>query len=195
MKAICVFCGSGHGARQSYTDAAIRTGQALAQQGISLVWGGGRAGLMGAVADAVLDAGGQTFGVIPTFMADRELAHPDSTEMVEVDSMHTRKALMADRADGFIALPGGLGTADELFEILTWAQLRLHAKPVGLLNVEGYFDGLLAWINHARQEGFVRGATPLLHVADNPAELIAAMRAHQPLGGDWVDEASLARRR
>ncbi|WP_374350945.1 TIGR00730 family Rossman fold protein [Chitinimonas sp.] len=194
MKAVCVFCGSSFGKRAIYGEAAQALGRTLAEQGLTLVWGGGRAGLMGTVADAALAAGGETVGVIPEFMVEKELAHPDSTEMIEVDSMHTRKALMAERADGFIALPGGFGTADELFEIVTWAQLQIHQKPVGLLNVAGYFDPLLAWIRHAEAEGFVReGLQQLLLVADTPADLLAAMRAHEPLQGDWTAKVDLAR--
>jgi uncharacterized protein (TIGR00730 family) len=148
---------------------------------------------MGAVADAVLAAGGDTIGVIPTFMVDRELAHPDSTELIEVDSMHTRKAVMAEHADAFIALPGGYGTGDELFEILTWAQLKIHAKPVGLLNVAGYFDPLLAWLDRAAEDGFIRAThRKLLYVDSNPAALLAAMEAYQPLQEDWASKVNLA---
>ncbi|HZY83935.1 MAG TPA: TIGR00730 family Rossman fold protein, partial [Gemmataceae bacterium] len=134
MKRVCVFCGSSSGTRPEYAAAARRFGAALAGRGLGLVYGGGHVGLMGALADAVLAAGGEVVGVIPQALVDRELAHGGLTELLVVNTMHERKALMADRADAFAALPGGFGTADELFEILTWAQLGLHAKPVGLLN-------------------------------------------------------------
>ncbi|GAB3251093.1 LOG family protein [Chitinimonas naiadis] len=191
MKSICVFCGAAMGKRDIYKDAASELGHTLAEQGLGLVWGGGKVGLMGVVADAVLAKGGETLGVIPGFMVEKELAHPDSTEMIEVDSMHTRKALMAERADGFIALPGGFGTLDELFEILTWAQLHIHSKPVGLLNVAGYFDPLLNWVRHAEQEGFIRaGHLDLFRVADTPAALLDAMRSHKAPEGDWISKVS-----
>ncbi|MFC4158044.1 LOG family protein [Chitinimonas lacunae] len=187
MKSICVFCGSSFGSRPSYRQAAIELGQLMAKEDIALVWGGGKVGLMGTVADAVLQAGGEAVGVIPGFMVEKELAHPEASEMIEVDSMHTRKALMADRAEGFIALPGGFGTFDELFEILTWAQLHIHGKPVGLLNTDGYYDPLLAMVEHSVREGFVRPANrDLFCVASTPADLIAAMREHRAPQGDWT---------
>ncbi|HEY9101567.1 TIGR00730 family Rossman fold protein [Chitinimonas sp.] len=191
MKSICVFCGAAMGNRAVYREAATALGHTLAEQDLTLVWGGGKVGLMGVVADAVLEKGGETLGVIPGFMVEKELAHPDSTAMIEVDSMHTRKALMAERADGFIAMPGGFGTLDELFEILTWAQLHIHGKPIGLLNVAGYFDPLLGWIRHAEQEGFIRaGHLSLFRVADTPEALLAAMREHQAPEGDWTSKVT-----
>lgn len=193
MKSICVFCGSAFGSRAVYREAATELGRILAEQQLTLVWGGGRVGLMGTVADAALAAGGGTIGVIPGFMVAKELAHPESTEMIEVDTMHTRKATMAAHADGFIALPGGFGTLDELFEILTWAQLHIHAKPVGLLNVAGYFDPLLVWIDHAIREGFVKPENrQLFYVAETPVELLALMRQHKAPDGDWAAKVSLA---
>src|SRR5262249_11009257 len=146
MKRLCVFCGSSAGGAAAYADAARRFGPALAAHGLGLVYGGGHVGLMGVVADAVLGGGGEVIGVIPQALVDRELAHTGLTALRVVATMHQRKALMADLADGFVALPGGFGTADELFEILTWAQLGLHAKPVGLLDVNGFFTPLLAWV-------------------------------------------------
>ncbi|WP_028446467.1 LOG family protein [Chitinimonas koreensis] len=194
MKSICVFCGAAFGKREVYRDAAAELGRTLAAQSLQLVWGGGRVGLMGVVADAALAGGGSTLGVIPAFMVEKELAHPGSTEMIQVDSMHTRKALMAERADGFVALPGGFGTLDELFEILTWAQLHLHGKPIGLLNVAGYFDPLLAWVRHAEAEGFVRsGHLSLFVVADTAEELLDKMRAHRAPDGDWSAKVAFAR--
>jgi len=156
MPAVCVFCGSAFGRRQAYKDAAVEVGRLLAESGFTLVYGGGNVGLMGVVADACLAAGGQVVGVIPQSMVERELAHRGLTELHIVGSMHERKALMAERADAFLALPGGFGTFDELFEILTWRQIRIHQKPVGLLNVAGYFDPLLALADHAVEEGFLR---------------------------------------
>jgi uncharacterized protein (TIGR00730 family) len=156
MRRLCVFCGSSTGKRAVYADHARQLGELLARRGLGLVYGGGHIGLMGVLADGVLEAGGHVVGVIPQALVDKELAHPGVTELRIVSTMHQRKALMADLADGFLALPGGFGTADELFEILTWAQLGLHAKPVGLLNSAGYFDALLAWLDHSVDEQFVR---------------------------------------
>jgi hypothetical protein len=166
----------------------------MASQAIALVWGGGRVGLMGTVADAVLASGGKAYGVIPDFMAERELAHPTATGMLVVPSMHARKAAMAERADGFVALPGGLGTYDELFEILTWAQLHLHHKPVGLLNVRGYFDPWIAMVEHGIREGFIHPANrALFTVAETPDALLAAMTRHTPPPGDWLEKTALHR--
>jgi uncharacterized protein (TIGR00730 family) len=156
MKSVCVFCGSGLGNRQSYRDAASELGRIFALQGIRLVYGGSNVGLMGIVADACLAAGGEVTGVIPHSMTEREIAHTGLADLRIVGSMHERKALMADLSDAFIAMPGGFGTFDELFEILTWRQIRIHHKPVGLLNVDGYFAPLLALADHARDEGFLR---------------------------------------
>lgn len=187
MRSICVFCGASAGHDAGYASAAASFGQLLASEGIELVWGGGNVGLMGIVADSVLAEGGRTYGVIPSFMAERELAHPQATEMVVVDSMHARKAAMADRADAFVALPGGFGTLDELFEIVTWAQLHIHAKPVGLLNVRGFFDPLLSMVRHMSAEGFIKAPhLGLLHVAGDSAQLLRAMRAHSAPQGDWL---------
>jgi uncharacterized protein (TIGR00730 family) len=166
-------------------------GELLAAQGLGLVYGGGHIGLMGVLADAVLQGGGDVIGVIPQSLVDKELAHAGLTELRVVATMHQRKALMADLADGFIALPGGFGTADELFEILTWAQLGLHAKPIGLVNVEGYFDQLLAWLDHMVQEQLVRPEHRrlLLHAkdADRLLELVLQYRPAQPMG-KWIAE-------
>jgi uncharacterized protein (TIGR00730 family) len=156
VRRVCVFCGSSPGARPAYLAAARELGGLLAQRGIDLVWGGGNVGLMGAVADAALAAGGRAIGVIPEALIERELGHVGATELHVVRTMHARKALMADLSDAFVALPGGMGTLDETFEILTWAQLGLHQKPVGLFDVEGYYAPLLAFLDRARDEGFVR---------------------------------------
>src|SRR5713101_8909121 len=170
---LCVFCGSKAGNNQIYAAQVRHLGGLVARRGIGLVYGGGHIGLMGILADAVLAAGGEAIGVIPQNMIDKELAHGQLTKLHVVSTMHQRKALMADLADGFAALPGGFGTADELFEILTWAQLGLHPKPIGLLNVAGYFDHLLAWLDHAVQEGFVKAVhRRLLLEADEPERLL-----------------------
>lgn len=191
MKSICVFCGARSGTRPVYRQSAMALGKLLAEQNIELVWGGGDIGLMGIVADATLDAGGRAFGVIPDFMVERELQHRGATEMLVVDSMHTRKAAMADRAEGFIALPGGYGTLDELFEILTWGQLHIHRKPIGLLNVEGFYEPLIAMVQHMVKEGFVKPENlDLFCVGETPAALLAAMRAWRAPAGDWVPPLS-----
>jgi hypothetical protein len=190
MKRVCVFCGSSSGTRPEYAAAARRFGAALAGRGLGLVYGGGHVGLMGALADAVLAAGGEVVGVIPQALVDRELAHGGLTELLVVNTMHERKALMADRADAFAALPGGFGTADELFEILTWAQLGLHAKPVGLLNVAGFFGPLLAWVDVAERESFLRPQhRDLLAVAEGPEALLELLlnRRAVPLPPKWID--------
>jgi uncharacterized protein (TIGR00730 family) len=181
MRHVCVFCGSSAGGREVYAVAARRLGEALAGRGLGLVYGGGHVGLMGVVADAVLTGGGEVVGVIPQSLVDRELAHRGLTELRVVGTMHQRKALMADLADGFLALPGGFGTADELFEILTWAQLGLHAKPIGLLNTAGFFDPLLAWLDGTVREGFVRPQhRGLLQEAADPDTLLDRLLAHRP---------------
>ncbi len=155
MKRLCVFCGSKSGSHPQYAEAVRRFAVALVGRGCDLVFGAGHVGLMGVLADAVLAAGGKAIGVIPQALVDRELAHNQLTELRVVHTMHERKALMADLADAFVALPGGYGTADELFEILTWAQLGIHTKPVGLLNIAGFFDPLLAWLDQCVREDFI----------------------------------------
>lgn len=159
MERICVFCGSNSGARPAFARAARDLGTALAGRGIALVFGGGSVGLMGQVADAALEAGGEAIGVIPQSLVARELAHTGLTELHVVSTMHERKAKMVELSSAFISLPGGLGTLDETFEILTWAQLGIHAKPFGLLNVDGYFTPLLAFLDSAVREGFVPAAS------------------------------------
>ena len=172
-RSVCVFCGSGFGADPAYAEAARETGRLLGERGLRLVYGGGRVGLMGAVADATLAAGGKVIGVMPRLLIEREVEHRGLTELHEVDSMHARKALMAARADAFLVLPGGFGTLDELCEILTWAQLGLHDKPIGLVNTGGYYDALLAFFDHAVQQGFVSaGSRARVRVADHPAAVL-----------------------
>jgi uncharacterized protein (TIGR00730 family) len=172
MRWLCVFCGSKAGGA-AYAEAARQLGRLLVERGLGLVFGGGHVGLMGVLADAVLAAGGEAVGVIPRALVDRELAHPGLTRLHVVATMHERKACMADLSDGFLALPGGFGTADELFEILTWAQLGLHAKPVGLVNVAGFFGPLLAWLDHTVATGFLKPKhRQLLLEAEDPARLL-----------------------
>jgi uncharacterized protein (TIGR00730 family) len=181
---ICVFCGASAGGDEAYRGAAATVGATLAKRGIRLVYGGGRLGLMGAVADAALAAGGQVVGVIPRGLVDRELAHAGATELVVVDTLHERKAEMAARADAFLVLPGGLGTLEELAEVLSWAQLDLHAKPIGLLDVNGYFASLEAFLDHAVGEGFVaeRHRRLLLRATDLDALLTAFGAWEPPVG-------------
>jgi len=189
MKRICVFAGSSAGARQSYKNAAEGLGRLLAQRSIGLVFGGGRVGLMGVLADAALEAGGEVIGVIPAALDAKELGHKGLTDLRVVASMHERKAMMADLSDGFIALPGGWGTLDELFEILTWGQLGLHGKPCGLLNVDGYFGGLLAFMQHMIDERFVRRENgSMLSVAAVPEALLDTMASGRAPGAErWID--------
>jgi len=173
MKRICVFCGASEGGRPAYADAARRFGAELVARGLGLVYGGCAIGMMGILADTVLAGGGEVIGVIPQRLVSRELAHTRLTELRVVESMHERKATMASLVDGFAVLPGGLGTLDETFEALTWAQLGIHGKPVGALNVEGYWDGLRRLIEHAVRERFVSPTyAGLLLFADTPAELL-----------------------
>ena len=173
MKRVCVFCGSSEGKRPAYAEAARALAAELCRRQLGLVYGGGSVGLMGVLADAVLDAGGEVIGVIPGPLATPELAHAGLTELRVVWSMHERKATMATLADAFMALPGGLGTLEEILEVLTWAQLGIHGKPVGLLNACGYWDRLVDMLAHAVGEGFVRPQhAALLLVGDTPAELL-----------------------
>lgn len=182
MQRLCVFCGSQPGANRMYRQAAETLGRLLVQRGYGLVYGGGHVGLMGIIADAVLQAGGEVIGVIPEAMVSRELAHWGVTQLQVVPSMHARKARMAELADAFIAMPGGYGTFEELFEIITWAQLGIHQKPIGLLNVAGYFDALLTMIERAVADGFIRAVhRQLTVVASEPAALLDALASHTPL--------------
>ncbi len=192
MPRICVFTGSSEGRRPSDRAGAAELGAALVVRGFGLVYGGARVGLMGAVADAVLEAGGHVIGVIPQALAEREVAHTGLPDLRVVASMHERKALMAELSDGFIAMPGGWGTFEELFEVLTWGQLGLHRKPVGLLNVDGYFDPLLAFLRHAVAEQFVRTEFDhLLSVGNSPIDLLDRFAAYDPPQvRKWIDLAS-----
>jgi len=180
LKSICVYCGSSPGRSPAYLAAAHKLGGQLAARNIRLVYGGAKVGLMGAVAEAALQAGGKVTGVIPQSLTDQEVAFTELDELIVVDSMHARKALMAEKADGFIALPGGFGTLDETFEILTWAQIGLHAKPCGLLNIEGYFDPLLSFLDHAVREMFIYAPhRDLVLSALDCAELLDRMAAYE----------------
>jgi uncharacterized protein (TIGR00730 family) len=189
VKRVCVFCGSSVGVRPAYASAARAMAEELIKRRLGLVYGGGGIGLMGVLADAMLEQGGEVIGVIPRPLASKELAHTGLTEMRVVESMHERKALMASLADGFIAMPGGLGTFEETLEILTWSQLGIHRKPIGLLNVEGYYDGLLSMIAHALDEGFVPREYRALSVStESAARLLDLMDAWTPpdFPGRWL---------
>lgn len=188
MKRICVFCGSNTGLRVAYRDAAEQMGQLLAYRGLTLVYGGGNVGLMGIIADAVLAEGGQVVGVMPEFLASKEIAHAGLTELHIVRSMHERKALMAELADAFIAMPGGYGTFEEFCEILTWAQLGLHQKPHGLLNVAGYYDPLIRLFDHAVSEQFVNPLyRSMVLESANPSELLDQLAQYHPkITPKWI---------
>jgi uncharacterized protein (TIGR00730 family) len=173
LQRICVFCGASPGKDPRHLGAAQELGRELAQRGIELVTGGGGTGMMGAIADATLAAGGHVHGVIPRLLVEREVAHKSLTHLHLVDTMHERKALMAELSDAFIALPGGIGTLEELIEVYTWHQLRLHSKPMGVLNTNGYYDGLAAVLDHAVDQGFLPAATrSVLVVEDQPDALL-----------------------
>ncbi len=181
FRRICVFCASAFGANPIYRQTADATGRLLAERGVTIVYGGGRVGLMGALAEGALAAGGRVIGVMPQALVDREIAHTGLTEFHVVSSMHQRKAKMADLADAFLALPGGFGTLDELCEILTWAQLGLHSKPIGLLNVAGYYNHFLALLDHQMREGLLQPAhRAALLSSDVLDELLAALSAATP---------------
>ena len=176
---ICVFCGSASGRAPTYTAAARELGQLLAKRGIGLVYGGGNVGLMGELADAVLDAGGRAIGVIPQQLVDREIAHGGLTELHVVENLHQRKALMAELADAFLTLPGGVGTMEELFEVWSWGRLGLHSKPCGLLNVDGYFDSLRTLTDQMVTEGFLEPEyREMLLIEEQPSVLLDRVTAH-----------------
>ncbi|HKS40955.1 MAG TPA: TIGR00730 family Rossman fold protein [Blastocatellia bacterium] len=189
MKRICVYCGSSNGARPSYIQAARALGTSLVRRGIGLVYGGSNVGLMGALADTVLAQGGEVIGVIPESVVIREVAHTRLADLRVVGSMHERKALMAELADGFIAMPGGFGTLEEFCEIVTWVQLGLHRKPCGLLNVEGYYDGLLSFLNHAVAEGFIRTEYRSVVLTDSEVDgLLEKISTYEaPHLKKWID--------
>lgn len=191
LKAVCIYCGSSFGTKPAYLHAAQAMGRTLAERGIELVYGGGNVGLMGAAADAALVAGGRVLGVIPERLMQREVGHRGISQLFVVRTMHERKDKMAQLSDGFVALPGGIGTLDELFEMMTWLQLGYHAKPVGVLDVDGYYDKLWAFLRHAVEEGFVRQEQfDQWIVAREPGELLDRMRAFRAVDAD----RSLARK-
>ena len=192
MQRLCVFTGSSPGAHPAYAAAAGELARALARHGIGLVYGGASVGLMGVVADAALEAGAEVLGVIPQTLVDREIAHPGLSELRVVGSMHERKALMADLADGFIALPGGMGTLEELFEVYTWTQLGLHSKPLGLLDVRGYYARLAAFLDHAVAERFVVPEHRDMLVVERDAEAMIESfgRWRPPVRTKWIDRAT-----
>jgi uncharacterized protein (TIGR00730 family) len=188
LRRLCVFCGSGSGIDPCYVEAARIVGGILAAESIGLVYGGGRTGLMGEVADAALRAGGEVIGVIPEHLQAREVAHTGLSDLRVVGSMHERKKTMADLADGFIGLPGGLGTLEEFFEVATWSQLGIHTKPLGLLNVRGYYDLMDAFLGHAVEEGFLHEQNrALIAISDDPSVLLAALRSFRPTHAEkWL---------
>jgi uncharacterized protein (TIGR00730 family) len=192
MRRICVFCGSSAGGRPAYAEAARALGRLLAAEGIGLVFGGGRVGLMGVVADAVLAGGGEAIGVIPEALLRREVGHTGLTELLVVESMHERKARMADLSDGFVALPGGFGTLEELFEVVTWAQLGIHPKPCGLLDVAGYYEPLLQLLDRGVDESFIRPQhRGLVLAGTDPARLLERMRRFVPPTTEaWIAPAA-----
>ncbi|WP_088894209.1 TIGR00730 family Rossman fold protein [Leptolyngbya ohadii] len=188
MKYICVFCGSSSGADPVYREAAEAMGQAIVLRGYGLVYGGGKVGLMGKVADTVMAAGGEAIGVIPAFLEIKEIAHPQLTQLHVVESMHDRKALMAKLSDGFIAMPGGYGTLEEFCEVLTWSQLGLHQKPMGLLNVAGYYDALLTLFDRAVTDRFLQPELRAIVLeANQPNALLDRMETYQPITVEkWI---------
>jgi uncharacterized protein (TIGR00730 family) len=189
MERVCVFCGSSPGGRPEYAEAAVELGRELAARGLGLVYGGAEVGLMGTIADAVIGAGGEAIGVIPGSLVDREIAHRALADLRIVGSMHERKATMVDLADGFVALPGGSGTLDELFEAFTWAQLGIHRKPIGILDVCGYWTPLLRFLDHAVEERFLRADhRDALLVEREPAALLDRLDTYEPRAVDkWID--------
>lgn len=194
MKRICVYCGSNSGTRESYLEAARRLAAVLVENDIELVYGGASAGIMGVIADETLQLGGRVHGVLPRSIRHKELAHPKLTQLHMVETMHERKSLMAELSDGFIALPGGFGTLEEIIEIVTWGQLRFHQKPCGVLNVDGYFDHLLAFLSHAAAEGFIRSENRGLLLADtDPDSLLRQFSGYEPASvPKWIDDSSKA---
>jgi uncharacterized protein (TIGR00730 family) len=191
MRSLCIFCGSSPGLDPAYRAGAIAMGRAIARRGITLVYGGGAVGLMGVVANAALEAGGEVHGVIPEALKLKEVGHAGLTRLDVVDSMHTRKARMAELSDGFIAMPGGIGTFEEIFEIWTWGQLGIHEKPLGFLNVAGFYDGLAGFLDHATAQGFMKpGHRAMAATSTDPDALIDALMAWQPTTGTkWMSAA------
>ncbi|WP_026075882.1 TIGR00730 family Rossman fold protein [Noviherbaspirillum massiliense] len=195
MKSICIYCGSSVGALPVYAEAARAMARELVDNNIALVYGGGNVGLMGIVADEVLRLGGEATGVIPQALMEKEVGHRGLTRLHIVKDMHERKAMMAELSDGFVAMPGGIGTLEELFEVMTWSQLGFHAKPIGLLNVQGFYDGLVAFLDHVVSQRFLRTehASLLMHDSD-PAALLSAFRNYRPQHHiKWLDREEAAK--
>lgn len=192
IDSLCVYCGSSPGRRSEYVEGAQSLARLLAGEGIELVYGGASVGVMGVLADAVLTEGGDVIGIIPEDLVEEEVAHEGLTELHVVDSMHDRKARMADFSDGFVALPGGLGTIEELFEVLTWAQLGFHQKPCGLLNVCGYYDQLSGFLDHAVSEQFLKEKhRSMLMIEEKPEQLLRRFQRYEaPQGGKWIPNES-----
>jgi uncharacterized protein (TIGR00730 family) len=192
MKRLCVYCGSSPGSQPDYTEAAKHLAHALVEKNIEVVYGGASVGTMGVLANAMLAEGGQVIGIIPQTLVDKEVAHPGLSELRVVKSMHERKMLMAELSDGFIALPGGLGTLEEFFEVLTWALLGLHQKPCGLLNIRGYYRSLIDFLDHAVSEKFIREAhRAMLLVEEQPERLLERFERYKaPSVAQWVDRTS-----
>jgi uncharacterized protein (TIGR00730 family) len=191
IRSLCVFCGSNAGTNPRFAEVAREFGALLASEGIALVYGGGHVGLMGIVADAVLAGSGKAIGVIPRALWDREVGHRNLTELHIVESMHERKAMMASLSEAFVALPGGLGTLEEIFEVWTWAQLGIHAKPVGFLDVEGFYGPLMAFLDLGVDEGFVRAQHRAMAIVDvDPAALLRRLASYEPpLLGKWISDS------
>ncbi len=189
MKRVCVYCGSSDGKKPEYKETARVLGRAMLEKGIGLVYGGAQVGIMGEIADTVVDGGGEVIGIMPKSLAEKEIYHTGLTRLEIVDSMHERKAMMADNSDGFIALPGGLGTIEEIFEVLTWAQLGFHKKPCALLNALGYYDHLSAFLNHTVIEGFVNtDSRSMLITESDPETLLKRFEAYKaPVVNKWID--------
>lgn len=192
MKRICVFCGSNSGVDPIYLATAEKVGKFLADNNIELVFGGGRVGLMGKIADAVMENGGKVIGIIPQALSEREVAHQGLTELHIVGSMHERKAMMADLADGFIALPGGVGTFEEFCEIVTWAQLGIHTKPCALMNVGGFYDSFIAMFDHSMNQGFIRPQHRALVLVESEIDKLykAMLEYRPPIVEKWLDKES-----
>lgn len=193
MKSITVFCGSSFGTEEIYKEQAVLLGQTLAKQNIKLIYGGANVGLMGAVADGVLNAGGEAIGVLPDFLRSKEIAHLGLTELIFVESMHERKTKMNDLSEGVIALPGGFGTLEELFEMLTWAQLGLHKKPIAILNINGFYDSLIELTETMVEKGLLKDVNQkMLLVSDNIDDLLDQMKNYvPPTVGKWIEKKEL----
>lgn len=193
LQAICVYCGSSPGTNPRFIEGARTLGESMAAQKCALVYGGSRYGMMGAIADAVIDAGGRAIGILPRGLATKEAGHPGLSELHMVGSMHERKAMMIEKSEGFIAMPGGMGTLEELCEVVTWSQLGIHRRPIGLLNLEGYFDPFLTFLDHAVACGFLKSShRDLLLVDENADALLKKMEAFEwPLTQIWMDRSEI----